>query len=50
MGYDIASLLSAVTIPAEVLDNPGGHIAHRSIMTLWERAVVITGDEQLGIH
>ena len=50
LGHDTASLLAAATIPAEVLTNPDGRIAHRSMMTFWERAVMMTGDDQLGLH
>lgn len=50
LGYDVEVLLKRCNIARPLLDEADGKIAHHAMMRLWQEALALTGDADLGLH
>lgn len=50
LGHDVTTLLAASGIRRTILNDADGRVPHNAMMTLWQQARAISGDEQIGIH
>lgn len=50
LGYKTEPIFTKVNISRTVLDNADGGIPHTAMMTFWQEALALTGDDSLGLH
>jgi hypothetical protein len=50
LDYHVDSILAEAKISRATLQNADGRVPHSTMMLFWERARIVTGDDQLGIH
>jgi len=50
LGYNTESIFNKVHISSRVLENADDGIPHSVMMTFWQEALSLSGDDQLGLH
>lgn len=50
LGYPVDDILAAADVTRTVLADADGRIPHPAMMILWQQALKVTGDNDLGIH
>lgn len=50
LGHDVPTLLADSRIRRDILKDSDSRVPHQAMMTLWQRARAISGDDQIGIH